>query len=188
MVNKAPTYFILIVGTILVSVIGYIGFAFYPRAGLPAVSGLGLLILAVAAGVASFFSPCSFPLLVTLLARSINSGERRSELQSALLYGASLALGASLFLLITGAGIAIGAGTLFREVTFTSEAGRILRLVVGSFLLILGLTQVGVISIPFDKVAGLSRGIQKKQAQLRREQPILAFSLFGFGYILAGFG
>ena len=36
---------------------------------LPAGEGAGLAVLAAGAGVAAFFSPCSFPLLVTALAR-----------------------------------------------------------------------------------------------------------------------
>jgi hypothetical protein len=45
-----------------------------------------------------------------------------------------------------------------------------------------------VLSFPFDRIAELVHPIEKAQARLRREQPVLGFGLFGFIYILAGFG
>jgi hypothetical protein len=63
-----------------------------------------------------------------------------------------------------------------------------LRIIVGSFLVFLGLVQVDALSFPFDRIASLAYPIEAAQARLRRERPLLGFSLFGFGYILAGFG
>ena len=187
--NKAHYVYILFAaGVLVLAMAGYAGYVLYPRFDLPAASGTGLLVLATAAGMASFFSPCSFPLLVTLLTRSIDAQESGSALRSALQFGVSLALGASAFLLITGVGIALGAEAFFEEVTFTSSSGRILRIVVGTLLLILGLVQIGVFSFPFGKIAELGHVLQKQQARLHREHPTLAFGLLGFGYILAGFG
>ena len=188
--NSNPTasrYVVMLLGFLLLALVGFIGYLIYPRFDLPVVSGFSLWLLAAAAGIGSFFSPCSFPLLITLLARSIDKDQDRS-LSRAIQFGSSLALGASLFLLLTGAGIALGAGAIFRQVTFTSAAGRIIRISIGFLLVLLGIAQVGVFPLKFDKIAGLGHGIQKQQARLRREHPVLGFGLFGFGYILAGFG
>lgn len=68
-------YFLLISGISVLALVGYAGYVIHPRFDLPAVTGVGLLILAASAGIASFFSPCSFPLLVTLLARETNAGK-----------------------------------------------------------------------------------------------------------------
>ena len=181
-------YVLLIVGVLFLSFAGYIGYIVYPRFNLPSVTSVSLYVLSAAAGLGAFFSPCSFPLLVTLLARSFGSGRDGSALKNALWYGAALAVGASVFLLLTGAGIAFGGGALFSRVTFTSTPGRILRIVIGSLLIFLGLVQIGIVSLPFDRIAELAYPIEKAQARLRMERPVLGFSLFGFGYILAGFG
>jgi cytochrome c-type biogenesis protein len=182
-------YALLAAGVLTLSIAGYVGYTIYPRFNLPPVSGIGLYVLATAAGLGAFFSPCSFPLLVTLLTRSIGSNrEDKRALENALLSGAALAAGASAFLLLTGAGIALGSGALFNQVTFASAAGRILRITTGSLLVSLGLVQAGVASLPFDRIAELAYPIEKAQARLRRERPVLGFSLFGFGYLLAGFG
>lgn len=193
-------YILLIIGVFVLALAGYSGYVLYPRFDLPALTGAGLFVLAAAAGIASFFSPCSFPLLVTLLARetasqtvpgargAVEERHRGEALPRALRFALALAVGASLFLLLAGAGIAAGGAPLFRGVTFTSTAGRVIRIVIGTFLILLGLIQMGVLPISFERVAEGVRPLQRAQARLRRERPTLGFALFGFGYILAGFG
>jgi cytochrome c-type biogenesis protein len=182
-------YALLAAGVLTLSIAGYVGYTIYPRFNLPPVSGVGLYVLATAAGLGAFFSPCSFPLLATLLARSIGStSNEKGTLENALRYGAALAAGASAFLLVTGVAIAFGGGALFSQVTFTSTPGRILRIAIGSLLVFLGLVQAGAVSFPFDRIAELAVPVEKAQGRLRRERPVLGFGLFGFGYILAGFG
>lgn len=181
-------YALLAIGVVLLAVAGYAGYVLYPRFDLPAISGAGLLVLAAGAGVASFFSPCSFPLLVTLLARETGAGERRPALARALRFATALSLGAGLFLLLAGAVLAAGAAPLFEGVTFTSTAGRLIRVTVGILLVLLGLIQVGRLPVSFGAVEKGARPLLRAQARLRRERPTMAFGLFGFGYLLAGFG
>jgi hypothetical protein len=57
-------YLALTAGVVVVGLVGYLGFVVYPGLDLAAGVGVGLIALAAAAGIASFFSPCSFPLLV----------------------------------------------------------------------------------------------------------------------------
>jgi cytochrome c biogenesis protein CcdA len=181
-------YTLLVAAVILLSAAGYVGYAVYPRFNLPPVTGIGLYVVAAEAGLGSFFSPCSFPLLATLLSRSLGPVDEQRAWKRALQFGAALAVGASAFLLLTGGGIALGGGALFSQVTFASTTGRILRMAVGALLVLLGLVQMGILSLPFDRIAELAYPLEKAQARLRRERPVLGFALFGFGYILAGFG
>jgi cytochrome c biogenesis protein CcdA len=187
--HLAGWYILLALLLLILGLIGFVGYLLYPRFDLPLVSSISLLLLAGAAGTASFFSPCSFPLLATLLAREIGVDKPgHGSVGRAVKFGFALALGASLFLLLTGIGIAIGAAVFFESVTFTSTQGRILRIAVGMLLVILGLVQWQVLSLPFDKLAQFARPIQKQQARLRQEHPVVGFGLLGFGYVLAGFG
>lgn len=189
--NKPLTWYLLLaLGVFLLALAGFAGYIIYPRFDLPFITGSGLLVLAAAAGIASFFSPCSFPLLLTLLARQTHQIEQanRSNFGNALRFATALSSGATVFLLITGTAIALGGGALFAQVTFTSTAGIVIRLVIGSLLILLGLIQLEVIPFSFHGVADLAQPMLKYQAKLRREYPTLAFAVFGFGYLIAGFG
>lgn len=192
--RQAPLYWLFVVLVVGLAVAGYAGYVLYPRFDLPAAIGIGLFILSAGAGIASFFSPCSFPLLVTILARQTGAGpggdeESQPGPRRALGFATALSIGASAFLLLAGFFIALGGGVLFEGVTFTSTAGVIIRAVVGGFLILLGLFQLNVIPAPgFHTVSRLSEPLSRAQARQRRQRPVLGFAMFGFGYLLAGFG
>lgn len=178
-------YGLLVVLTFLASLAGYAGYVLYPRLDLPAVAGPSLMLLAAAAGVASFFSPCSFPLALTLLARELDArGSHRSPVRSGLWIGA----GALTFLAAAGALLAVGAAGLFGQVTFDSTAGITIRAVTGGVLILLGLVQLGFVRLRLHRVEGAARPVQALQQRLQQDHPGLAFGLFGFSYLLAGFG
>ena len=172
----------------LVALAGYTGYVLFPRFGLPGVQGLGLLALAAAAGVASFFSPCSFPLLVTLLGRHAAGYRETGGRPRPALFGASLAVGAAVFMVMVGTVIALGGQTLFAGVTFDSPAGIAIRAVVGTLLVALGLVQTGILPFSMHRVSEAVQPLLGRQAGLRRQHPLGGFALFGFGYVLAGFG
>ena len=186
-------YGVLVVVVALLGIGGYGAYLLYPRFNLPAVDAVGLAVLSLAAGVASFFSPCSFPLLATLLIRETHGGEertpgRRVVLRRALTYAAALSLGTVVFLAVTASVIAAGGQALVEQVTFTSPAGRVIRTLVGALLITLGLVQIGLLRLSFHRVAYLARPFLQSQARMRRRAPVAGFALFGFGYLVAGFG
>jgi copper chaperone CopZ/cytochrome c biogenesis protein CcdA len=185
-------YWLLGLGVLILALAGYVGYVLYPRFGLPAVEGASLLLLATGAGIASFFSPCSFPLLLTLLARETGVQGRtlpaRRPVRRAFTFASALSLGAAIFLLLSGLVIALGGEALFAGVTFTSAAGRVIRSLVGILLILLGLMQAGVLPFSLHAVEHVSRPLMRSQARLRRSRPLLSFVLFGFAYLLAGFG
>jgi copper chaperone len=185
-------YWLLVAGVLLLALAGYSGYVLYPRFGLPAVEGASLLVLASGAGIAAFFSPCSFPLLVTLLTRQPGAqrGAARERLgfSQALAFATALSLGAAMFLILGGLVIALGGEALFAGVVFTSPAGRLIRAVVGLGLIGLGLMQAGILPFSLHAVEHVSRPLLRSQAHYRRHSPFLGFTIFGFGYLLAGFG
>ena len=176
-----------VLGALVLGTAGFVGYVVYPRFDLPAGAGAGLLALAAAAGVASFFSPCSFPLLVSMLAGPLATGGRR-PLRRALAYATALSIGAATFLAVTGGALAVGAGSLVEDVTFTSAAGRVLRIVVGAALIVLGLVQTGRLSVDLRRFEPALHSTLRRQAALKRRGRFRAFALFGFVYLLAGFG
>ena len=186
--SALPRYLFLVLGVGLLTLAGYTGYVVYPRFSLPAGSGATLLALAAMAGIASFFSPCSFPLLLTLLARATRTENGSKRFWPAMRFAGALSLGASLFLLLAGGALALGASSFFREVTFTSPAGRVIRSVVGTVLILMGLIQLGKLPNIFDQTWRVAAPLLKTQARMRQSNPTLSFGLYGFAYILAGFG
>lgn len=174
--------------TVLLGVVGYVGYALYPRFDLPAAEGMALTALALGAGVASFFSPCAFGLLATLLTTESRSDSNRSGFREALRFASGMSLGASVFVLGVGLAISVGGAGLVSSVTFTSAAGQALRIAVGALLLILGFVQLGLIPSPLHRVEDWMRPLQRWSARERRHRPLLGYAIFGFGYLLAGFG
>ena len=176
---------LLIAGTLLVGLAGYGGFWLYPTIGSG--TGLGLIVVAAATGFAAFFSPCSFPLLLTFVTREMaeaRSGRIRSGLRFAL--GASL--GATAFLLGFGLLLSLGGGTVADHITFTSASGRVLRVGVGIVLIVMGLVQLGRVRLSFSRLASLAAPIQRRRPATGDRDRFLNHALFGFGYLVAGFG
>jgi cytochrome c biogenesis protein CcdA len=112
----------------------------------------------------------------------------RRPYRKAIGFGAALSLGATVFLVGAGTVIALGGAPLFEGVTFTSAAGRIIRAVVGTLLIALGLIQLEVLPVNLRRFEPATHGFLRRQAALRRRRPVAGFAVFGFGYLLAGFG
>lgn len=182
-------YALLTVAVVVAAVGGYVGYVLFPRFDLPAVTGAGTLLLAAAAGFAAFFSPCSFPLLATLLARHAgHEGTARRRMGRAAAFATALAVGATVFVLAVGLLFALGGRSLAGAVTFTSTAGRTIRFVVGVLLLVLGAIQADKLAVSFRRFEPAIHGALKRQARFRRRHPVAGTAVFGFGYLAAGFG
>jgi cytochrome c biogenesis protein CcdA len=91
-------------------------------------------------------------------------------------------------MLLAGVVIGLGGEALFAGVTFTSAAGIAIRAIVGVLLILLGLVQVGRLPLSMHAVEDAIRPISRRSAQLRRQRPVAGFTMFGFSYVLAGFG
>lgn len=162
---------------------GYLGFvAFVENGGLGGL-GAGVVGLAVATGFAAFFSPCSFPLLVTFLVRRHEGGSRRMVVQSSLTVG----LGAVVFFGLLALTLALAGEGLARVVGFDTLSGRLFRGLLGAFLVGLGLRQAHLIRARlgvFESVAGAAgRTFVNADASGAKGD-----FLYGFAYVLIGFG
>lgn len=190
---QALVYWLFVLIVIGISVAAYTGYQLYPRFDLPAATGMGLLALAVGAGVASFFSPCSFPLLVTLLSREVGiqkgEGVKKTSTRRALTFASALSTGIGAFLIIAGLVLALGGQAFFANFTFTSPLALLTRIVVGVLLIVLGFVQLGIISNRrFKLLDPFIRKMRQGNAKQRRKAPLRGFFLYGFSYPIAGFG
>ncbi len=171
-------------GIVAVGLGGYLGFVSFVRNGSLGGLGAGVMGLAVATGFASFFSPCSFPLLLTFLVRRYESGSARRALGSGLVVGS----GAVVFFGLLALVLALVGDGLASLVGFDTGLGRGFRALLGGLLVLLGLRQANLIKVRvgvFDYVAGAAaRALDAAKV----ENPIGRDFAYGFGYVLAGFG
>ncbi len=84
--------------------LGYSVFVFFIKSFSPTAGTLSLLVFAVIAGIATFFSPCSFPLMPGYLTRNLQVTIRDPEKvrASAVSNGVAAAAGVFLFDVILG--------------------------------------------------------------------------------------
>jgi cytochrome c-type biogenesis protein len=125
---------------------------------------------AVTAGVATFFSPCAYPLLPGYVGFYVNSVEADdASVTGAGVRGLAAALGVlATFALLAGATVRVGHSTLSNITVFET--------LVGGLLIVFGLLVVAgrapSVSLPLPK----------------RRSSVFGFGLFGAGYALAGAG
>ena len=178
---------LLVIATLVVALAGYIGFRVFKQFDVGAATGAGLVVVAATVGIAAFFSPCSFPLLLTTLTRQASaSPEHRGR--AALRFAAGASIGAVAFVIGFGLLLSVGGGVIARQFGFDSAQGRILRVVVGTTLIVMGLVQLGRIRIPFSNLSRLTQPIDRRRAELGNERRFTSNILYGFGYLVAGFG
>jgi cytochrome c-type biogenesis protein len=171
---------------------GYLGFRIF--ATTPTLSSANLYIFGVVAGVASFFSPCAFPLLPSYFSFYQEAGNRHEGIPigagQAWRYGLAAALGVITFALILGAIIAVlGTGvaqTLSISGPEPNRFVRVFRGVVGAILLTLGISQLLGWNIKpafMDSFAFYTRPHREGE-----RGPAASLYLYGLGYNAAGMG
>lgn len=185
MKSKIGIYTITLLLVALIVTIGYFTFRFFVTnvAGTP--SAYGLLLFAVIAGIATFFSPCSFPLMPGYLASFITA---KGAKRNVIFYGLAGALGVILFSLLLGGVIGIAGEGFAKSLSITTGTPSLLtqtlRYIVGSILILLGIFQyvnLPFLSRIFHKLShGLSIKLTEKSAK--------SVFLYGFGYTAAGLG
>ena len=179
-----------LVGAVVIVTIagGYVGFRLAASLDLDQQVGAGLIALAVVTGAAVVFSPCSFPLLLTLLGGSDRHdavGQRRAD---GLRSGLSIAAGAAVFLLLAGLVVGVAGEAAASEVNFSSTGGRLLRGGVAAVLVVAGLIQLSVIDASLSRVAVVAGPLERRRRAVAGGHRRRGEALYGFAFVLAGFG
>ena len=128
------------------------------------------LSFAVASGVATFFSPCAYPLLPGYVAFYVDRTDANEvSIAGAGTRGIAAGIGVlSTFAVLAGATVRIGHSTLSNITVFES--------LVGGLLVVFGL------SVLAGRTPSISVPLPKRRAS------VFGFGLFGAGYALAGAG
>ena len=181
----------LLVALAAVIAAGYLGFRAF--ATIPNLGAFNLYLLAIVAGVASFFSPCAFPLLPSYFSFYHQAGEAGSagaKRGRSIQLGLSAALGVMTFTLVLGLIIAV-LGTAFAEGLSISGSEpshfvRSFRGVVGVVLLTLGITQLAGLNLKPKFVDAFAYRTRPQREGDRG--PATSLYLYGLGYNAAGMG
>lgn len=168
-------------GVLVVGMAGYLGFVSF--AGTDRGIGTGVVALGAVTGFAAFFSPCSFPLLLTFLTRK--SSESRS---AAVISAFRVGIGAAALLASVAVAVAGGGTALTSIVAFDSVAGRVFRFAVGAMLVAFGLRQAQLVRFRMPWLDTVARSAGTTFAPSRVKSAALGDVVYGFGYLLAGFG
>lgn len=184
----------ILIGVLLIATIasGYGIFVFFLKGFNPTTGTLSLLLFAVIAGTATFFSPCSFPLMPGYLTRHlqlIDKNPSKNVLSSALSNGLAAAAGVLLFDLALGLGIVLLGSTFGGSLAISTPRPniyvQIFRGAVGVFLVTLGVLSLrGTGIFHNDTLTSLGRRLGKN-GQLA---PSREMFVYGFGYVSVGIG
>lgn len=182
--GQAGLYVVFLAVLIAITVAGYFGFLEFAK-NMATLGVLPLMIVAVFAGLATFFSPCSFGLLPAYLSlygkgKNLHKGAifRNGVLASAGLVSFNIILGVIL------AFIGLGIGSAFS----VAESGQLsgitltIRAIVGGILFILGVLQFFHISVQGQ----LFKSISHKFVSGKKSSENYFF--YGFGYNLGNIG
>jgi cytochrome c-type biogenesis protein len=170
---------------------GYLGFRTF--AAVPDLGAFNLYLLAIVAGVASFFSPCAFPLLPSYFSFYHQAGETGSAAPyrgRSIQLGLSAALGVMTCTLLLGLIIAV-LGTGFAEGLSISgpepsQFVRGFRGVVGALLFGLGIAQLAGRNLKPKFVDTFAYRTRPRREGNRG--PAASLYLYGLGYNAAGMG
>jgi cytochrome c-type biogenesis protein len=191
-----PTAWLQYGGLLLVLLVvigtGYLGFRVFATS--PNLSSANLYLFAVIAGVASFFSPCAFPLLPSYFSFYQRAGEIKEGSQfgvgNALRYGAAAALGVITFALILGAIIAVLGTGVAQGLSISgpepSQFVRVFRGIIGAVLLILGIGQLLGWNLKPTFADAFAFNTRPRREGGRG--PSTNLYLYGLGYNAAGMG
>lgn len=181
--GQAGMFIALLAVLIAIAIAGYIGFLAFAK-NVAALDTLPLIIVAVFAGLATFFSPCSFGLLPAYL--SLYAKGRRTQghifrngiAASAGLISFNIILGVILAFIGLGIGSAfsVAAGGQLSGITLT------IRATVGGILFILGVLQFFHISVQ----GRLFKSVSQKFVSGKKGSA--NYFLYGFGYNLGNVG
>ncbi len=171
--------------------VGYSVFVFFIKSFSPTTGTLSLLVFAVIAGIATFFSPCSFPLLPGYLTRHLQTIDKdpKKARTSVVSNGVAAAGGVFLFDLILGlATVLIGfsfAGSLGISGPSPNLYVRVFRGTVGAFLVLLGILNLrGTGIFHNDSLTSIGKRLMKN-GELKPSRKMFAY---GFGYVSVGIG
>ena len=184
---NALTYVLLLLILLAFVGVGYLTFLYFVTSVAKNITTYNLLLVAVIAGIATFFNPCSFTFIPAYLTKYYTIKEKATAPNRILLYGVFGALGLLTFNILLGIAIAVLGIGFGKSLALAGEEPslivRWLRGIVGVALLYLG----------FSHATGRGLNLEflerKPRTSLQKIQgPLTGIYWYGFLYNLIGIG
>jgi len=165
---------ILLVLLALIAIIGvgYYTFILFMTKVVTNLASFSIIFVAVIAGVATFFNPCSFSVLPAYLTRFFSVSEVSRNRTKVVYYGLIASLGIITFNLVFGSLIGILGENFAKSFALATDNPNtgvlIFRGFIGTILIILGAMPIlgkGFHSAIFDKVGNVVSSLQGKNAE-----------------------
>ncbi len=151
-------------------------------------AGYGLVLTAIAAGMASFFSPCSFVVLPGYVAFASGGGGDRRGTRQAVLNGLAAASGVVTAVAVIGLVIAALGAAVGPELSLTgsSPIARVVRIVVGTFVIGMGVLHFSGLSSRLPLLGQLAAwGVRHDGGGAPSRRSLY---VYGSTYVLVGIG
>jgi len=172
----------IIIGT------GYYTFVLFMTKVIPNLASFSIVLVAIIAGIATFFNPCSFSVLPAYLTRFASVSEVSRNRTKVIYYGLIVSLGIITFNVVFGSLIGVLGENFAKSFALATENPNtgvlIFRGFIGAILIILGVMPIlgrGFHSTIFNKV-------EKTIFSLQGKNPTRSFYVYGLGYNLIGIG
>jgi len=179
---RIPASSVILLATVIL--LGYFTFRYFVESVTKSFESYSLLFLAIIAGIATFFSPCSFPTLPAYLVSFY--GRKRKSISKILYYGVLTAIGIIVFNIIFGSFIGFLGENFAKSFSLSSNQPnlyvRIFRGIVGSALIVFGISQYFTGFAFFHRIANYSNRLVVQTSEAPR-----AFT-YGFAYNIIGIG
>jgi len=167
--------------------LGYFTFIYYVTSVTANFASLGLILVAVVAGISMFFNPCSFTLLPGFLSFFSKKAGSGNKIRGTLSLGIIAALGMITFSIILGLAIALLGEGFGKSLALASPNPNIFvvafRGIIGAALISLGIMHFRNIGFHFGFLERFSQSLAP-----HKKGPIFGIYLYGFGYNALGIG
>lgn len=185
--SKGVSYTFFLGVILLIALIisfGYFSFRYFASTVSKNFESYGLILLAIVAGTATFFSPCSFPTLPAYLTSFYNV--KRRDISKIVYYGSLTAIGIIVFNVVFGSLIGLLGGNFAKSFSISSAEPnlyvRIFRGVVGSVLILLGLSQYSIGIGLFHRITHYGNNVVMRSSSSTKALT------YGFAYNIIGIG
>ncbi|MBI2664642.1 hypothetical protein HYX10_04880 [Candidatus Woesearchaeota archaeon] len=186
--NLKNNAILLIAAAIAIIGAGYYAFILFMTKIAPETAVFGIALVAVTAGIATFFNPCSFGVLPAYLTRFLTAKRADRKKAQVVYYGIITAAGIVAFNLLFGSLIGLLGENFAKSFALATDSPN------ASVLAFRGI--VGILMITFGAMPLLGKGFHSAAfdkaaqfvAKLQGKTPARSFFVFGFGYNIIGIG
>ncbi len=182
MMRTGNKFLISLIGLVLIALSGYLMFSYFVVKVMPETLSLSLFIVAVSAGIAAFFNPCSFAVLPAYITGIFIRKGRKVNSEKIIYHGVLAALGIVTFNLLLGSIMGIFGEGFIKSFTLAHPLVRAFRGSVGLILLFLGLMYLFGRGFHYQFFEKIGRSFQN----LKTTSASTSMYVYGFSYNAIG--